>query len=92
MRIMIRDLIILLSILFAWAISLIYCSINNLTKAYEAVLAFPGHLLISVGYYAAVNVCYSILFISDCEKEYDEIQQDLAEGKAFFEKKGIKYN
>ncbi len=92
MKIIIRDAILLGIILAAWVVALFICSNGGYNKAFEAFLAFPGHLLITVGYYAVCNVCYSILFISDCEKEYDEIQNDLAEGKAFFEKKKIKYN
>ena len=92
MKILIRDVSLLIIILLCWIIALCYFYINNMEQAFEASLGFPGHLLITLGYYAVCNVCYSILLISDCEKEYDEIQKDLADGKQFFEKKGIKYN
>ena len=72
--------------------ALIYSSnINNLALL-EAVKAFPGHLLITIGYYAACNICYSILFISDCVNEHKELLDELEEGKQYFIKKGIKYN
>ena len=92
MRVIFRDFLIVLSIFILWIIALIYSSsINNLALL-EAVKAFPGHLLITIGYYAACNICYSILFISDCVKENKELMDELEEGRQFFIKKGIKYN
>ena len=38
-----------------WVAAILMCTINQWDKAFEAVIAFPGHLLISIGYYAAVN-------------------------------------
>ena len=58
----------------------------------EAVKAFPGHLLITIGYYAVCNVCYSILFISDCVNEYKELIDKKKKKKKYFMSKGIKYN
>ena len=92
MRVILRDFLIVLTIFILWIIALIYSSsINNLALL-EAVKAFPGHLLITIGYYAACNICYSILFISDCVKENKELMDELEEGRQFFIKKGIKYN
>ena len=92
MKVIIRDFIIVLSLFLLWIIALIYSSnINNLALL-EAVKAFPGHLLITIGYYAACNICYSILFISDCVNEHKELLDELEEGKQYFIKKGIKYN
>ena len=92
MRVILRDFLIVLFIFILWIIALIYSSsINNLALL-EAVKAFPGHLLITIGYYAACNICYSILFISDCVKENKELMDELEEGRQFFIKKGIKYN
>ena len=92
MKVIIRDFIIVLSLFLLWIFALIYSSnINNLALL-EAVKAFPGHLLITIGYYAACNICYSILFISDCVNEHKELLDELEEGKQYFIKKGIKYN
>ena len=92
MRVILRDFLIVLTIFILWIIALIYSSsINNLALL-EAVKAFPGHLLITIGYYAVCNICYSILFISDCVKENKELMDELEEGRQFFIKKGIKYN
>ena len=92
MKVIIRDFIIVLSLFLLWIMALIYSSnINNLALL-EAVKAFPGHLLITIGYYAACNICYSILFISDCVNEHKELLDELEEGKQYFIKKGIKYN
>ena len=92
MRVILRDFLIVLFIFILWIIALIYSSsINNLALL-EAVKAFPGHLLITIGYYAVCNICYSILFISDCVKENKELMDELEEGRQFFIKKGIKYN
>ena len=90
MRIIVRDFIIIGIIFLIWLIALV-CSSNNLPLL-EAVKAFPGHLLITIGYYAVCNVCYSILFISDCVNEYKELIDELEEGRKYFESKGIKYN
>ena len=92
MRIIVRDFIILGIIFLVWIIALIYFSNNKNPAILEAIKAFPGHLLITIGYYAVLNVCYSILFISDCTNEYKELLDELEEGKQFFMKKGIKYN
>ncbi len=92
MKIIVRDFIIVLIIFLLWICALIYSSsIDNLALL-EAVKAFPGHLLITIGYYAACNICYSILFISDCVNEHKELLDELEEGRQYFIKKGIKYN
>ena len=92
MKIIVRDFIIVLIIFILWICALIYSSsIDNLALL-EAVKAFPGHLLITIGYYAACNICYSILFISDCVNEHKELLDELEEGRQYFIKKGIKYN
>ena len=92
MKILVRDLLILGAICIMWVAAILMCTINQWDKAFEAVIAFPGHLLISIGYYAAVNVCYSILFISDCLNEHKELLDVIKEGREFFENKKIKYN
>ena len=92
MRIIFRDFLIVLCIFLIWIFALIYAPLTGNDKLLEALYAFPGHLLITIGYYAVCNVCYSILFISDCENEYQELMDQLNEGRKFFESKNIKYN
>ena len=92
MRIIFRDLLIVIFIFCLWIFSLFYNIYKGNEKLIEVLYAFPGQLLITIGYYAICNVCYSILFISDCENEYGELMSQLKEGRKFFEKKGIKYN
>lgn len=92
MRIIVRDFIIVGIIFLLWIITLIYSSSSGNSALLEAVKAFPGHLLITIGYYAVCNVCYSILFISDCVNEHKELLDELEEGRNYFIKKGIKYN
>ena len=65
-----------------------------LTIVYHLIFkgVFIFSLLITIGYYAILNVCYSILFISDCVSEHKELLDELEDGKNFFKKQGIKYN
>ena len=65
---------------------------NNYYNFSEALSYFPMHLIITIGYYAVCSVCYKILFINDCKKEYAELITELDEGKKFFEKNNIIYN
>ncbi len=92
MKIILRDFFFILFIFLLWICAIIYSSnIGNLALL-EAVKAFPGHLLITIGYYAVCNICYSILFISDCINEHKELLDELEEGRQYFIQKGIKYN
>lgn len=75
-----------------WAILLVFYCSKGESKIVEVLLAFPGHLLITIVYYAICNVCYSILFISDCVNEHKELLDNISEGRKFFENKNIKYN
>ena len=92
MTILVRDVLILFFTFILWVGAIYECNKNQWTTLFEAVIAFPGHLLISIGYFAACNVCYSILFISDCVNEHKELMNDIEEGRKFFEQKKIKYN
>ena len=92
MRIFVRDSIIVGIIFLVWIIVFICTSSSGNLALLEAVKAFPGHLLITIGYYAVCNVCYSILFISDCVNEHKELIDELEEGRKYFVSKGIKYN
>ena len=92
MKIILRDFLLILFIFLLWICAIIYSlNIGNLALL-EAVKAFPGHLLITIGYYAVCNICYSILFISDCINEHKELLDELEEGRQYFIQKGIKYN
>ena len=92
MKIILRDFLLILFIFLLWICAIIYSSnISNLALL-EAVKSFPGHLLITIGYYAVCNICYSILFISDCINEHKELLDELEEGRQYFIQKGIKYN
>ena len=92
MKIIVKDFLILSSIFVVWIFFLFYASKNDNAALLEAIKAIPGHLLITVGYYAVCNVCYSILFISDCVNEHKELLDELEEGRKYFTEKGIKYN
>ena len=92
MKIIFRDFLIILTILNIWIIAVVYPPLRGKDNLLEILYAFPGHLLITIGYYAVCNVCYSILFISDCENEYGELMEQLEEGRKFFKAKNINYN
>ena len=92
MRIIIKDFTIVGIIFIIWTLALFFSLNSGNSALLEVVKAFPGHLLITIGYFAVCNVCYSILFISDCVNEHKELLDELEEGRKFFEKKGIKYN
>jgi len=72
---------------YLWICSLIYNMNKGNEELIEVLYAFPGQLLIIIGYYAICNVCYRILFISNWENEYDDLMSQLEEGRKFFEKK-----
>ena len=92
MRILIKRLILLIFIFSCWIASMIIFYTKGWNNALEVAKTFPGFLLITIGYYAVCNVCYSILFISDCINEHKELLNDIEEGRKFFNEKGIKYN
>ena len=92
MKIIFRDFLIILTILNIWIIVVVCAPLTGKDNLLEILYAFPGHLLITIGYYAVCNVCYSILFISDCVNEHKELLDELEEGRKFFTEKGIKYN
>jgi hypothetical protein len=92
MKIIFRDFLIILTILNIWIVAIFYAPLTGKDNLLEILYAFPGHLLITIGYYAVCNVCYSILFISDCENEYQELMDQLDEGRKFFKDKNINYN
>ena len=92
MRIIVKDFIVIGIVFIIWVITFVCASKYDNTVLLEVVKAIPGHLLITIGYFAVCNVCYSILFISDCVNEHKELLDELDEGRKYFEQKGIKYN
>lgn len=50
---------------------------DELFKYHEVVKILPFVGFISLCYYAGITICYKILFINDCEKEYDELITEL---------------
>ena len=91
-KILIRDILLIGIIFNIWFFALRFALNNNNNSLVEAIQSFPGHLLITICYNAVCNVCYSILFISDCVNEHKELLDELEEGRKFFTQKGIKYN
>lgn len=92
MKILLRDLVKLGIIFVIWYLALQFCSTREYWRVYESIKYFPFHLVITVGYYAVVSVCYKILFIRDCEEEHKELLDEIEEGRKFFIAKNIKYN
>ena len=61
MRILVRDVLILFFIFILWVGAIYECNKNQWTTLFEAVIAFPSHLLISIGYFAAADSAESII-------------------------------
>jgi hypothetical protein len=92
MKYFLKDLGKLSIILIIWYYILNYLYNSQNYIAYESIKYFPFHLIITIGYYAIISICYKILFINDCEKEHQEISDEIEEGRKFFINKNIKYN
>ena len=92
MKYFLSDLIKLSLTFIAWYSLLTFFYTEKYFQAYESIKYFPFHLVVTIGYYAIVSVCYKILFIRDCEKEYDELISEIDLGRNFFTKNNIKYN
>jgi hypothetical protein len=92
MKLLLKDIFKLTIILILWYIGLNYCHNNKHFQLYEALKYFPFHLVVTIGYYAIISVCYKILFIKDCEKEHKELVDEINEAKEFFIKNNVKYN
>ncbi len=92
MKIILKDSLKLLILLSIWYCLLSYFNNNQNYKLYESNKYFPFHLVVTIGYYAILSVCYKILLIKDCDKEYTELTDEISQGRKYFEEKNIKYN
>lgn len=91
MKIVKNDAIKISFILIIWYLILTFLNNQKYYQFYESIKYFPFHLVVTVGYYAVMSVCYKILFINDCEKEYDELVKEIDQGKQYFIKNNYKY-
>jgi hypothetical protein len=91
MKIVKNDAIKISLILLIWYSIMTFVYNQKFYSVYESIRYFPFHLVITIGYYAVMSVCYKILFINDCEKEYDELIKEIDEGKQYFIKNNYKY-
>ena len=89
---MLLKLTVLILILLIWYITLQYCEKNKYLSCYESLKYFPFHLIVSLGYYAILSICYNVLFIKDCKTEHKELLEELKEAKEFFTYNKIKFN
>jgi hypothetical protein len=92
MKLILKDFLKLLIIIFIWLSGLQFCIGNSYTRFYEAMKYFPFHLIICLGYYASLSICYNVLLIKDCKTEHKELLGDLKEAEDFFKKNKIKFN
>jgi hypothetical protein len=89
MKFFIRDLIIVSLLHIVWYTLLNHFWKNNQWQLYESIKYFPIHFIISIGYYAVINISYKILFIKDCQTEYVKLLDEIEEGKKFLANNGI---
>ena len=74
MRLIIKDLIFLVLIAVAYNAGHMYLSSSGANELYTTLLSnTPYFLIMSLLFYALINVFLNIIFINDCEKEYDEL-------------------
>ncbi len=92
MKYFLKDLAKLSAILFFWWTILNYFYNNKQDTYYEVLKYFPIYLILSIGIYAILNVCYKITLIKDCDYEHDELLKEIEEGKEFYKINKIKYN
>lgn len=92
MKLIFKDLFKLITVLAFWYITLNYCFNGGYYAYYESLYYFPIHLVLTIGYYAIISVCYKMLFINDCKEDYTNLIDEIEEGKNFFKKNKIKYN
>lgn len=93
MKVKTKFILFLVVLFVEWFFLLFFaCRKDELPCLLEVAKSFPGLFLITICYYALCNICYSILFIGDCEKEKENLLNDLKEGEEFFKSKNIKYN
>jgi hypothetical protein len=89
MKYFFKDLVKLSVILFFWWTLLNYFYNNKKFNYYEVLKYFPVHLILSIGFYAIINVCYKITLIKDCDKEHEELVKEIEEGREFLKKNNI---
>lgn len=92
MKLFYKDILKLFLLLTLWSFILYYCHINNYSRVFEALKYFPFHLIVTLGYYAILSICYNVLFIKDCQSEHKELLEDLREARDFFIFNKIKFN
>lgn len=92
MKIYQKDILKLIIILLSWYIALQYFHSHYYTRCYDAIKYFPFHLIVTLGYYAILSICYNVLFIKDCKTEHQELIEELNEAKRFFTQNKIKFN
>jgi len=92
MKLILKDSLKLLIILIKCLSILQYFITNSYTRCYEALKYFPFHLIVSLGYYATLSICYNVLLIKDCKTEHKELLEDLKEAELFYKKNKIKFN
>jgi hypothetical protein len=91
MKLIFKDVISLSIIFSIWSV-LYYLTYSKTCPFHEALRYFPLHFIISIGYYAVLKVCYNILSIKDCTKEYNTLLKEIDEARDYYTKQGIKYN
>lgn len=50
---------------------------------HEVIKILPFYLFICLGYYAILSICYNVVFINDCEKEYNELLEDISNERKY---------
>jgi hypothetical protein len=92
MKYFLLDLTKLSIILLFWWTILNYFYNKKQFTYYEAFKYFPIYLILSIGIYAVLNVCYRITLIKDCDKEHEELLKEIEDGREFYKINNIKYN
>ncbi len=82
MKLLHKDILVLLLITTAW-LTLYWNTSGNFK---EALKYFPMHLIITILFYAIIQVCYNILIIKDCKSEYSELLSEIEEARKFYNK------
>ena len=92
MKLIYKDILKLFLILTLWSLTLYYCHTNNYSRLFDSLKYFPFHLIVTLGYYAILSICYNVLFIRDCQSEHKDLLEDLSEARDFFNVNKIKFN
>ena len=94
MRLFYLDLIKVFSFLIIWGFLYIITSNNNseivladftfkYLNIHEVIKIFPFYSFICLGYYAILSICYKVVFINDCEKEFNELTEEIANERRY---------